>query len=239
MNTLVRKKFDIRTTEGFTAHVTVFEDSRIEFLADGDIDADGASGQNQKQAAYCAWDRGSEYLANGGLAMDASGRVVFAHDWARDIFITTPDGSMPQLFPGGILASKTSYRWSGIDPRRPAAYLDAEVVAYICVQKDIIACVPEAVMGCRCEVEYLVTGKKAEGIVGDRGPLRKLGEVSIQMARLVGLNSSPRTGGEEKPLLKYTIYPGQFGKVGDVHPHLLKSNGTYIAYEQPSIPRKV
>lgn len=233
MNTLIRKKFQIRTTEGFIATVTVFEDSRIEFIADGDIDADGANGQNGQPAAYLMWDKGTELLANGGLKMSGEGRAIFAEPWARDIFIATPDKSMPMLFPNGVLASKTAYRWSGVDPRRPAAYLDAETVAYVCVQRDIINCVSEAVMGCWVLVENLATHKTGEGIVGDIGPLRKLGEISIQMARLTGVRSSPRTGGEDSPILKYTLYPGQHGFIGSTRPDLMRSNGRYIAYEQP------
>jgi organic radical activating enzyme len=60
---------------------------RVFFTADADIDADGANGQNGKKPAYQKDNLGSEALANGGMRR-IGGRVICAHEWARDIVAT-------------------------------------------------------------------------------------------------------------------------------------------------------
>ena len=45
------------------------EGEKVTFIADADIDADGANGQNDARAAYKADDSGSEALANGGMGI--------------------------------------------------------------------------------------------------------------------------------------------------------------------------
>jgi len=77
----------------------------VHFLADADIDADGANGQNGALAAYKVDNSGSELLANGGMKI-VNGRVVCAHSWARDIVILGDDGGtekpevLYELWPG-------------------------------------------------------------------------------------------------------------------------------------------
>jgi hypothetical protein len=51
-------------------------------------------------------------------------------------------------------------------------------------------------------------GKSVDCVVADRGPKNKIGELSIAAARAVGLPSSPRHGGTEKPEVLYELFPG-------------------------------
>src|SRR4051794_37994355 len=120
-----------------------YDDVRGRFRADADIDADGANGQNGKIAAYLANNKGSEDLANGGMGI-RGGRVVGVASWYKDIVVLGDDGQ-PKVFPGGVIVSKTAYKFpspAGISRaewfQRPEAYVDSETVPYIVVPPAII-----------------------------------------------------------------------------------------------------
>lgn len=192
------------TNEGYSCTITEENDGRVHFLADGDIDADGANGQNGKIAAYKSDNTGSELLANGGMKI-VSGKVICAHSWARDVVIIGTDND-PKIFPGGIIASKTWYRHPGKLAGDPAAYVDAETVPYIVVPPLIIQETAGVVRGCKARITY--KGISVDCVVADRGPAKKIGELSIAAARAVGLPSSPRHGGTEKAEILYELFPG-------------------------------
>lgn len=191
--------------EGFTASIR--EDTvtgRVWFGADGDIDADGANGQNGAPAAYLANDKGTEALANGGMKI-VGGKVICAQAWARDIVILGAD-NQPKVFPGGIIASMSWYR----DPHKrmddPSAYVDSETVPYIVVPPLIIQATAGVVRGCKARVT--LNDRSVDCVVADKGPRNKIGELSIAAARALGLPSSPRNGGTDKPELLYELWPG-------------------------------
>src|ERR1700687_5224962 len=117
------------TNEGYSCIVKEDDDLRVFFTDDGDIDGDGANGQNGGPAAYKADNSGTEDLANGGMKIH-QGKVICAHSWARSIVILGTDDE-PRVFPGGIIASKTWYRHREKHEDDPAAYVDAETVPYI------------------------------------------------------------------------------------------------------------
>lgn len=192
------------TNEGFSC--TVYEDSdkRVFFKADGDVDADGANGQAGGKPAYMVNDKGSEYLANGGMKM-SGGRVVFSQSWGRDIVIVGPD-NQPMVFPGGIIASKTWYRWRNKGVADPEAYVDSETVPYIVVPQLIIQGTEGVVRGCKARVSY--QGKSVDCVVADKGPRSKIGELSIAACRAIGINGSPRNGGLSSPDISYELWPG-------------------------------
>jgi hypothetical protein len=190
--------------EGYTCVIKEDDDGRVFFTADGDIDADGANGQNGSRAAYMADNSGSELLANGGMAIH-NGKVICAHAWARDIVLLGAD-NQPRIFPGGIIASTTWYRHRHKAADDPAAYVDAETVPYIVVPPVIVQRTAGVVRGCKARV---TRGQQSvDCVIADRGPRNKIGELSIAAARAVGLNSSPRNGGTEHPELFYELWPG-------------------------------
>ena len=192
------------TGEGFTCPITEDDDGRVHFMADADIDADGANGQNGASLAYKVDDSGTELLANGGMKI-VHGKVICAVPGARDIVILDSDNE-PKVFPGGVIASMTWYRHPGKPASDPAAYVDAETVPYIVVPPVIVTQTAGVVRGCKARVTF--RGKSVDCVVADRGPKNKIGELSIAAARVVGLPSSPRHGGTEKPEVLYELFPG-------------------------------
>lgn len=191
--------------EGFTCDVHEDDDGRVHFVADADIDADGANGQGGGPAAYRTDDSGTEALANGGMKI-VGGKVVCAHAWARSIVILDTDNE-PKVFPGGVIASMTWYRHAGVPASDPTAYVDSETVPYIVVPPLIVQKTAGVVRGCRARVRF--GGKSVDCVVADRGPAAKIGELSIAAARALGIPSSPRNGGRSQPDVAYELWPGQ------------------------------
>lgn len=212
--------------EGFTCEVREFDDGRVEFIADADIDADGANGQHGAKAAYKTDDSGSEALANGGMKI-RGGKVAGGSEWYRDIVITDKYGN-PRVFPGGIIASRTAYKFPDKGNDDPTAYVDSETVPYIVVPPQIIQRTKGAVLGCKAQVTHLKNGRLVEAVVADVGPRSKVGELSIEAARVLGIPSSPRRGGEDRPVLKYELWPGVPALVNGCRYALQRSNGTYV-----------
>lgn len=192
------------TNEGYSCTITEDDSGRVFFLADADIDADGANGQNGAPAAYKEDDSGTELLANGGMKI-VHGKVICARSWARSIVILDVDNE-PKIFPGGIIASMTWYRHPGKLQSDPAAYVDSETVPYIVVPQLIVQRTSGIVRGCKARVTW--RGHSVECVVADKGPARKIGELSIAAARAIGLPSSPRHGGTQNPEVQYELWPG-------------------------------
>lgn len=192
------------TNEGYTCTIHEDDDGRVHFIADGDIDADGANGQNGAIPAYKADNSGSEHLANGGMGV-LNGKVYCKFSWARDIVILGDDNE-PKVFPGGVIASMTWYRHPGKKADDPAAYVDSETVPYIVVPPLVVQRTAGVVRGCLARVS--LNGNSIDCVVADRGPANKIGELSIAAARALGLPSSPRNGGTEKAEILYELWPG-------------------------------
>lgn len=192
------------TNEGYSCTIKEDDQRRVFFVADADIDADGANGQNGGPAAYKEDDSGTELLANGGMKI-VNGKVICAKPWARDIVILDTDNE-PKVFEGGIIASMTWYRHPGKLASDPTAYVDSETVPYVVVPSLIIQKTAGVVRGCKARVTW--NGNSVDCVVADRGPARKIGELSIAAARAVGLRSSPRNGGISTPEVQYELWPG-------------------------------
>jgi len=197
----------IATIEGVP--IKESDSGRVEYRAKAAIDADGANGQHGKQAAYMRGNKGSDYLANGGMGTDKNGNVVVAQSWAKNIVIMNPATGRPKEFPGGIIASKTTYRHRDKAENDPAAYVDSETVPYCVVPPVIRQKTKGIVLGCRARMTNTLTGQSVEGPVADIGPRTKIGELSIAAARAIGIPSSPRTGGTVDRIVFYEIFPGE------------------------------
>lgn len=193
------------TAKGYSCPIREDDDGRVFFTADADIDADGANGQNGQRAAYRTDNRGSEALANGGMAV-VDGKVVCAHDWARSIVILGPDNE-PRIFADGVIASKTWYRYPDKAADDPAAYVDAQTVPYIVVPPVIVKPLAGILRGCRAKVT--IGPRSVECVVADLGPAKRVGELSIAAADSLGIPSSPRYGGRETPDVLYELWPGE------------------------------
>lgn len=193
-------------SEGFECEVIEHDDGRVEFTADADIDADGANGQRGQQAAYTIRNDGSEHLANGGMGL-RNGKVVFTQSWGPDIAVRDSNGN-PLVTTDGIVVTKTAYRHRQFLPQDPEAWVDAETVPYIVVPPAIRKGVKGIVLGCRARATHTKSNRSVVCVVADIGPRKKVGELSIAAARAIGVPSSPRTGGEDRPIIKYELWPG-------------------------------
>jgi len=152
------------------------EGEKVTFIADADIDADGANGQNDARAAYKADDSGSEALANGGMGI-RHGEVVGIADWFKDIVAI--ENGKPKIFPGGVIVSKTAYHIRGEQEDTPKRYVDSATVPYVVVPPVIIQKTKGVVRGCFARVTY--KGNSVDCMIGD-GPHKKIGEISIAAA---------------------------------------------------------
>lgn len=220
----------MRTIASFfqEGYATVFREDggRVFGLADFDIDADGANSQFGKRAAYMVGNLGSEDLANGGMKFENS-RVLGKEPWFKDIVILGHDGQ-PAVFFDRVIASKTAYHFQGVALDDPKAYVDSETIPYIVVQKDIITKTNGAVLGCRARCTMVHSGVAVDCIVADVGPRSKIGEGSIELARRLGIPSSPRSGGIDYPGVLFELWPGVHGEINGEKIPMLNSSGIYI-----------
>ncbi|MBR8279065.1 glycoside hydrolase family 75 protein [Burkholderia vietnamiensis] len=192
------------SAQGFISRIVEDDDLRVYYTADADIDADGANGQNDAQAAYMVGDQGSELLANGGMRMEGT-KVVCAHEWARSIVLLDADNE-PKVFPGGVIASTTWYRNRALPASDPASYVDAQTIPYVVVPPLVVTSVIGVVRGCKARVTW--QGISVDCVVADLGPTNRIGEISIAAADALGMNSSPRNGGIDTPEVLYELWPG-------------------------------
>ena len=86
--------------------------------------------------------------------------------------------------------------------------LNADIDKYIVLPPGIIEAVPGIVLGCQAHAHNLRTDMDTFCVVGDVGPKRKLGEVSVATAKALGIDPSPVSGGEEDHVVEYIIWPG-------------------------------
>lgn len=87
--------------------------------------------------------------------------------------------------------------------------LNADVDRYIVVPPAIIHGVKGIVLGCQAFCSNLRNGRKTEAVVGDIGPHKKLGEMSVACAAALGIDPSPTRGGEDAHVIHYSLIPGQ------------------------------
>lgn len=205
--------------------VTVWEENgEAWYLADGDIDADGANGQKSGRGAYHPRDIGLDWLANAGYPNRPDNYkdiLVLGHNGTP--IIQGPEDPAP-----GYFISKTSYRFPDKLLSDPKAYLDAETVDFIVVSPRLQNGVAGVVLGCRARVTNTRTGKAWDCIVGDIGPRNKIGELSISLAKKLGIDPSPKDGGTDELILKYQVWPGQHGSIDGQLLALLTAKGRFI-----------
>lgn len=83
--------------------------------------------------------------------------------------------------------------------------INAETVPYIVVPPAIIRGVAPVVLGCEAVVWY--GPKCVNAVTADIGPKNKLGEISVECARRLGINPSPLHGGVSGGV-HYELHPG-------------------------------
>lgn len=93
--------------------------------------------------------------------------------------------------------------------------LNADEDRYIVVPPAILLGVPGIVLGCQAYVINTRNQLSTPAVVGDIGPHKKIGEISVATAKALGINPSPTRGGEDEHVIDYVIEPGKPAVVGD------------------------
>ena len=86
--------------------------------------------------------------------------------------------------------------------------LNADIDKYIVVPPAILRGVKPIVLGCQANVTDIATGNTTDAVVGDVGPRRQIGEISIACAKALGIPASPTKGGVDEHRFLYVIVPG-------------------------------
>lgn len=108
----------------------------------------------------------------------------------------------------GYYVSQTAYFWRYHSWDSPHRYLWAECIPYVVIPAPLRMRVKPVVLGCAAVVRDTRTGREAAAVVGEIGPATHLGEISIKLARLLGLPSDAKRDGTEEPVLEYELRPG-------------------------------
>ena len=163
------------------------------FEAGMTIDADGAPD------AYHPDDIGSDALAHAGKP---------GNWWALATDTGNPDGEpvvqgADDPRPGYYVSMTALFDRSKprTDPRR---YVDADQIPYVVLPADQRG---GASLGDFCAVLNRANDNVAYAIFADLGPRGRIGEGSIGLARELGVDPGPRSGGAEAGIF-YVVFPG-------------------------------
>jgi hypothetical protein len=108
--------------------------------------------------------------------------------------------------PGFYVSTTALYDLRNPNPRDPRRYVDAANIPYVVLHPGALR---HAHLGDFATVVNLQNGKTSPAIVADQSsPDLPVGEGSIALAKRLGIQSDPRHGGKEEPIILYVIYPG-------------------------------
>lgn len=86
--------------------------------------------------------------------------------------------------------------------------INAQKVPYAVIPLGILNLVKPMGLGCKVVCTHTLTHRSAEGVLADLGPTRKIGELSPEMARRIGVNPNSVRGGESRQVIRYEIHLG-------------------------------
>ncbi len=162
---------------------------------------DGTPAQEVRVSSARKGQRVLSYRAN--MAVDADGDTPNVYRSLSSYRAARARGDKG-IFQDPYKQSKTSLVWLE-DGKR--AYPNADKVPYIVVAPDLM---PKsgARPGDMARVDY--NGQQLYAVVADVGPGRKLGEASMDVARSLGIDPDPKSGGldEKFQSVKYTVLAG-------------------------------
>jgi hypothetical protein len=154
------------------------------------IDADGAPN------AYGPHNWGLDYTANAkngslwsGVATDSSGNPVVQRSGRYK----------------GLYVSQTTLRKNGASATSPQTYVNASRIPFIALPADFTQQFGVN-LGDLAVVVNTANGKRAYAIYADVGPNGKIGEGSIALAKALGIDAKPRSGGATRGIV-YLIFP--------------------------------
>ncbi|WP_397384867.1 hypothetical protein [Prosthecobacter sp.] len=138
------------------------------------------------------------------VTLNDDGSVSYTTNWFR----VDGDGSPTNSYNDPCWQAETSLIGPDGKP------VDAESVPYIVANPIIARAVPGIVLG--CEGECIYHGRKVRAVLADIGPKRKLGEGSIELARMLGMNPSPISGGADGVPVTWRWFPGRAAEINGV-----------------------
>ena len=174
------------------------DDLSFSFIGQLSIDADGCP--------RCYAPPGIEaldHLANAGHDGNWFG-VVTHNGQPNGRPIIQGDGDP---YPGYYISS-TSLQNKDYPISDTRRYVDSENVPYAVVPGGLARKATGIVLGSYCTITDTRSGISVGAVCADTGPKTHLGEASMAAAKLLGVNPSPKTGGCDEYVFKYTFYPG-------------------------------
>ena len=167
------------------------------FMTQMMIDADGSPrAYHPMPDSYLGTDdlenagEGSEWWA---LALDGSG----------DPCVQGADDP----YPGFYVSTTALADEENEDDCDPAKYVDSEEIPYFVLPEEVFYA-SGARLGDIGMVMNTQNGRKAYAILADLNNNHRMGEGSIALARELGIDPDPRTGGEESDVVIYAIFTG-------------------------------
>ena len=146
----------------------------------------------------------------GGLGLDDLSCAGHPGNWWG--ILTDQDGEpyvqQSQDPAPGYYVSTTSLENRGYSATDPRRYLNSEVIPFAVIPGILARKCEGVALGCRVTITDTRTGIHVEAVCGDLGPDNHLGEASIAVAKRLGINPSPKTGGSDEPVFRFTFYPG-------------------------------
>ncbi|SRR6266705_1524555 len=85
--------------------------------------------------------------------------------------------------------------------------IDSESVPFFVLPPEVIKAFKGVILGCHGTIHY--EGKSIDAVCADVGPHSKLGEISPEAARRLGINDDPNIGGEDEQRVLYRFWPGK------------------------------
>jgi Fungal chitosanase of glycosyl hydrolase group 75 len=180
--------------------VSIFWDqaaSKLWFQAGVNVDSDG------DPLSYAPGNRGKDWTADAGQPGDWWGVAC-----DKDGIPYVQDGKSPAQPNVGMYISTTSYEWPEYPVNDVRRYVDAETVPFIVFPEQIRSMIGPIVLGCAAQVTK-GHGTPIAAVVADFGPSTHAGEASEAMCIGLGVNPSPRTGGDSNPIYLYECFPGR------------------------------
>jgi hypothetical protein len=151
------------------------------------------------------------YHPNNRLGLDSIEDAGHPGDWWALATDTGKPNGRPVIqgkddpAPGYYVSMTSLYDSSIADEHNPRRFVDAASVPYVVLPPEGFK---HAKLGDFATVVNLQNGKVAGGIVADESaPGLPMGEGSMALAKMLGIDSNPRTGGIERGVA-YVIYPG-------------------------------
>ena len=185
-----RVLIQIKQIKIWTWNDSMHDNKIIAYTSGMAIDADGSP------HAYHPCDSGLDALANAGSHGNWFG--IYTRKgipWVQSDTCPTP----------GYYISTTSLQDKTKNEDDPSRYTDAEKIPYIVLPPSL------ADSGMKLGDIALVINTKNDSacfaIFADTGPKNKIGEGSIALAKALGINSNPRTGGADDGII-YILFPG-------------------------------